>query len=395
MASGSSLRVGNGSRLVVRREGNTMYGITTSWRANRCAALAVVAVALLSSAAGAASTEEIVRQQQDENKALAKQAADRQNALFQQAEDLFKERRFQDAARFYQDAMNVTYAHWELRAASLPVHDAGGPKDVLLPGTRMTTLRLDNDVSRRALARLASIERMKTDSVYDAILDDAEQMLKDGRFGEAYAQYKKLTEATGLTLEADNKYKKLVPARMKEIEKKAQGVLHGVKSALAAMDLKKSMSLYDEFVQKYGGLETVPTIAPLYDEVADNAELRQHIHESQAADKLAAATALFEKQQYADALEAFQTTATKWPDTTAGKEAIVKLDKMRSDNSVMKSVKSTAAAEEASDLMRKAKNFRANGLKTEAEKWYKRIIERYPDSTAASEAAKALEEMKN
>ena len=108
------------------------------------------------------------------------------------------------------------------------------------------------------------------------------------------------------------------------------------------------------------------------------------------AASLEKAEALLEQGDYAAARKAFERIVKRFPDTEQAAEAQTQLDEMSADPKIARALeqaeanrKKASAAKKAKNLLSMARGFSKGGRYDSARKYYKRLIEQYPDSDQA------------
>jgi len=217
-------------------------------------------------------------------------------------------------------------------------------------------------------------------------------LLKSGKPGQAYAVFKKIS-STDLPESLRKKYEKQTAQRMTDIEKQAGDLLAELKKNLEAHDLDKSKGTLSSFHDKFGEFEECAPIHAVYQKTTKTPEFESMLREDAAAQRFSEAQALLKQEKFADAEDALQELADRYDDTTAGKQAKAKLDEVRADKSLVRAIASQRASKQCEQMLRKAHNYRANGLAGEAQKICRRIIEQFPGTESADKAATLLKEM--
>jgi len=108
-----------------------------------------------------------------------------------------------------------------------------------------------------------------------------------------------------------------------------------------------------------------------------------------AAKELERAERLLSGKSRARVLSALETVAEKYPITDAGSKAAAKIEKLLSDTAFITDLQQ----EQADGILSLAKNFQRVGRKVEAAERYREILDRYPGTKAAREAAEALKQL--
>lgn len=105
---------------------------------------------------------------------------------------------------------------------------------------------------------------------------------------------------------------------------------------------------------------------------------------------LAKADDLFKKKEYAKALKEYEKLAKVYKDTDVGKKAKGQVAKIKGDKSMMASVAESDAKTKCEDWLQTARMLAKSGKSEEAAKYYKKVIDQFPDSTYAQTAQAEL-----
>lgn len=124
------------------------------------------------------------------------------------------------------------------------------------------------------------------------------------------------------------------------------------------------------------------------------AKVRIEIDESTAALSLKRADEALNKKKYDAAQKEYVRIVDKWPDTPSGKKAQAHLDRMQNDPSFSKEVRETAAAKKCKGWLQTARSLAKNDRVDEARRYYKRIIDEFPNTSFAETAQAEMDKLK-
>lgn len=99
------------------------------------------------------------------------------------------------------------------------------------------------------------------------------------------------------------------------------------------------------------------------------------------------------KKKYDDAMKEYNRIVDKWPETPSGKKAQTQLDKMQKDPAFSKEVRETAAAKKCKGWLQTARGLAKNGRVDEARRYYKRVIDEFPNTSFAETAKTEMEKL--
>ncbi|MBI5765101.1 MAG: redoxin domain-containing protein [Planctomycetes bacterium] len=105
---------------------------------------------------------------------------------------------------------------------------------------------------------------------------------------------------------------------------------------------------------------------------------------------LAKADDLFKKKEYAKALKEYEKLAKVYKDTDVGKKAKAQVAKIKGDKAMMASVAEGEAKAKCEDWLQTARMLAKSGKSEDAAKYYKKVIEQFPNSTYAQTAQAEL-----
>jgi len=357
----------------------------------------VVGLALLPwlsprSAAALTVREERVKEQQADNRRWERAARDLQSRYYRRAEALYKDKKYNQAADLYRKVLDISYTQWVLRVHRRVGRIKGEERRVTVPALRKERKSLVTPLNQKAKDRLEDIEEARLTAAVENLYEQAQDLLAKNRPGEAYARLKRI-DAQDLPRTLRKKYAARVAKQMKSLETEAGALLDHLAKAIAEKDLDRVREHYHAFRQKYGDFAACDALHERFVELLKSDELRALLRREAAEERLARALKAFEAEQYPEAFDQLKELAALYPDTEAGRKAADKVAEMRADKALMRKLLNQRAARVCEGLLRKAVNYRANGLLDEARRTYRKIIERYPDTDYADEAQRALQDL--
>lgn len=95
---------------------------------------------------------------------------------------------------------------------------------------------------------------------------------------------------------------------------------------------------------------------------------------------------LFKKKDYAKALKEYEKLAKVHKDTDIGKKAKAQVGKIKGDKAIMAAVAEGDMRKKCEDWLQMARTLAKGGKNEEAAKYYKKVLDDYPESTFAQTA---------
>ncbi len=346
----------------------------------------------LGGVAFAQTVNQTLQSQLAENQRWGQDAKTLQSQYFQKAEQFLAAQKYTDASDYYQKVLQVTYRQWDIPPYAPSIYYQGTNKQLPVGATRTVTKQLVTDLNQKAKDKLRNMASIQAGAWVDASWNSAETLFNAGKLPQAYALYRKISIAD-LPDSVHNKYDKLLSQRMSDIEKRASDLLDELKKDLAANDMQKAKAALDSFNDKFGDFAECPALHATYGDMAKSPDFQIMLHENVAAKEFAAAQDLLTQKKLADAEDALQDIVNHYSDAPSGKLAKAKLDEMRADKELMRTIANERVLKDGEEMLRKVRNLRANGLNDEAAKICRKLIAQYPGTDFSDKAAQALKDM--
>jgi len=307
-----------------------------------------------------------------------------------QAEDLFNKKRYAEAEQLYRQVIAMQYLYLDVTnpPTTATAANSTAPLNIL-----RTMKPLATQYSATASARIASMKTLIVEAQLTAELAAVDDLIQRNKPGMAYARLKRLT-VNSLGTEVWQKQGQDISQKRKTLTDQAEALLNLVKAAITDKDSARAQASLKEYKDKFGDYMDVPELKKLYADLTNSPELKELIRVDAAAEKLKNALKQLDDKRYSDAMKALEDLAKQADDLDAGKQAAAKIKEIQADKELMRLVDEDIRREQCEALLKKARNFTANGLRDEAEKIFKDVIARYPDTEYAKTAAEALENLK-
>jgi tetratricopeptide (TPR) repeat protein len=108
---------------------------------------------------------------------------------------------------------------------------------------------------------------------------------------------------------------------------------------------------------------------------------------------LAKADKLYKSGDYAKALKEYEKLAKAHKSSDVGKKAKAKADKIKGDKEIMAGIQEADAKKKCENWLDMARALAKSGKETEAAKYYKRVIDEFPQSSYAETARRELSKL--
>jgi tetratricopeptide (TPR) repeat protein len=225
-----------------------------------------------------------------------------------------------------------------------------------------------------------------------ALLEEGRKQREEKRYKKALKIFDEVIAAndkSALADQARDEKDLIVGQGRKEINEAWAGVEDDPLATI--MTLEKIKSTYagteiaDEARSKISELKKRPEVKKALDQIAVRKAAEKMIRK--AEDALA-------KKQYAKALECLDEVVRKYPDLPQAKQAKAKADELRADEKIMAEAREQAAAKYCKGWLSMGRSFAKNGMIEKARAQFLKIIEKFPGTSFAKEAAAELEKLK-
>jgi len=151
--------------------------------------------------------------------------------------------------------------------------------------------------------------------------------------------------------------------------------------------LKDALDAYSAIATDY------PTVASGRKAASAAARTRIEVEESTASLSLKRADDYLKNKKYEKARKDYERIVDRWPETPSGKKAQAQLDRMSTDTSFSKDVKEAQIAKKCRGWLQSARNLAKADRFDEAKRYYKRIIDEYPNTEFAEIAQTEMDKL--
>ena len=193
--------------------------------------------------------------------------------------------------------------------------------------------------------------------------------------------------------------KKALEATLQKTPPKPDSEMAVIFEEEAAEKLKEADKLYkakrlSDAWDKYCEIaEDYPNVASGKKARSAASKTRIELDESTAALSLKRADDALSRKKYDVAQKEYTRIVDKWPDTPSGKKAQSHLDRMQKDPSFSKEVRESAAAKKCKGWLQTARGLAKNDRVDEARRYYKRIIDEFPNTSFAETAKTEMDKL--
>lgn len=194
--------------------------------------------------------------------------------------------------------------------------------------------------------------------------------------------------------------KKALDATLQKSPPKPDSEMAVIFEEEAAEKLKEADKLYkakrlpDAWDAYCAIAEDYPTVASGKKAKSLAAKTKIELDEGTASLSLKRADEAMNKKKYTAAMKEYTRIVDKWPDTPSGKKAQAHLDKMQKDPALSKDVRETEAAKKCKGWLQTARGLAKNDRIDEARRYYKMIIDNYPNTSFAETAKVEMDKLK-
>jgi len=223
-------------------------------------------------------------------------------------------------------------------------------------------------------------------------LADAQAAHKKGDLKKAAKLCKEIIDANDRSALADQA-KKLI----EKIDGVAKGVLEEALAKIDADPIAAILAL-EEVVELYQGTDAAKKARTKIAELRKRKDVKKLLtklkKEKEAGAKIAAAEKLVESGNYLKGIAALKSVARKYKGTKAAERANSRVAELEGDDEIAAKIRSMEAEKFSRRVLAMGRNYAKNGMKDQAIAEFKKVIDKYPESSFAGEAKRELEKLK-
>jgi len=329
-----------------------------------------------------------------QNERWQREAIENEVDLVREAEDLFENKEFREAKDRYLDAIEITYPQWVFTAetmAFIKTDRMWHTRKDFLPKCQKKLFSLSTEFTRLALVRLADIDVAIDEYELAERRIEADKAFEDGGLATAYRKY-------GEALDHARKMgeNSMALRYIREIERKRADILDAVlkpievaKTSLEAGEPAAALAALKEFRNNFGDFLFHAGVERAYRALSDRPEIKQEIMEQAALRIVALGDAAVARKDYQRAVFWYRRAAVRHANTRAGVLAAEKREKLLDDPEIVAAIERQEAEYVCKAMLARAGTFASWGKTAEAAAVYDEIVEKYPDTPWAEQAAEA------
>lgn len=196
-------------------------------------------------------------------------------------------------------------------------------------------------------------------------------------------------------------YVEVAKKELASLENLANAALKEGDDLAAAEKFAEAAKQYVTVAKNYPGLEAGKQAAARADEIKKSGKQAKSDHQAQQASAAELAEKAFQQaiekekaKDYGAALKLYEEIAGKYAETEFGPRAAAAVEKIKSDPEMSKTLAQAEIRKECEGLMKKADNYRKNGLLDKAAEVWKQVVEKHPDSEWGKQAKELLTKYK-
>lgn len=336
-----------------------------------------------------------VNEQLAQNRTWEQEAIRREQSLVSQGNNYYSQKNFAKATECFRAALAITYDQWSLRKLNVGGQESLQPAS----SRDRNTYKLNTGNTRIARERLANMDQAVATETqgqlkkrFDKLLADADAAIKANDPAKAYPLLRQIvTEAAQapdpaavkeFVTKAQAKQKTILDAVDKPLDE-AENLLKDGKTSEAADKLeafaKSSAAL----------LAAIPELKTRYDHLANRDDLRKEGHEDAVQKRVTLGDQALQREDYLTAARQYRAAATLYPETDAARAAAEKLAQMQNDPKIAEGLKQQEVDALCKPIFTHAENMIRNKQYDEARADCARLMDQFA-ATSWADRAKAL-----
>ena len=186
-------------------------------------------------------------------------------------------------------------------------------------------------------------------------------------------------------------YHEDIKAKIQEIEKIGQADVDRANKLVTAEEFEQAMTRYRSVMLRFPGLSCAAEAAKELKRLREDPTVRARIRQKRAAAILARAEEALGKKKYLSAVASLDILLRSYADLPEGKTAKEKLDELKADGELWKSIMKARAEAKAQSLLSLAKSYLNMGQTAKAAQRLRELVSTCPDTPQAKEARTLLE----
>jgi len=175
-----------------------------------------------------------------------------------------------------------------------------------------------------------------------------------------------------------------------EIQAMAKEKLQEARNLESTEKLGSAIRAYRECARSYKGTDAGKEAAQRLVQLRKDPAIRKRISDYRARKLLAEARAAIQQTRYGDAAQALDTLLEQCADSAEAAEAKELRTRLEADPNIAGQIREERIRADAERLLRIGDGFRGNNMPTKAVAQYRKVIEKYPDTTFAEAARRRI-----
>jgi len=182
-------------------------------------------------------------------------------------------------------------------------------------------------------------------------------------------------------------------ALLEDIQGKAGAKFLEAENLETQQKLGSALRAYRDCARTFRGTEAATRAAARIAAIRQDPEVRKKLSTHMAGQLLAKAQDAIQRKQYGVAVEALETIAQRYPEAEQAGEARKLHEQLKADPQAARALRDAAARAEALGLLSVGDSFRRNGLPDKALAEYRKVVEKFPDTTYAQTAQQRIADL--
>lgn len=324
-----------------------------------------------------------------ENQRWKQSATDREAELVRQGDECLKNKDYDKAKRYYQEALDITYSQWVVSGKMVT--------------TQKQELKLNTANTKKAQQKLDGMDATALADTQQQWKKEAQEILKQGDAAlaqknpvKAYLLYGKIvTVAEKQTKLKDAATVDQAKKKQADILKTATALLDEADKLLAAKKPTEAIAKLDAFMATYADLQAaVPDLKSRVQKISGDPSVAQDRQEQEVRKSMLIGDAAYVREDYMNALRRYQLAASLAPDTEASRQAAEKVNQWQNDPKFMEGLRKQEAETRGRLLFLQAETLRAQGKADDATAVYQQILKDFAETSYAARAQDALDQLK-
>lgn len=222
---------------------------------------------------------------------------------------------------------------------------------------------------------------------------DAQRALERGKEAAERQDYAAALEALQSAAGLAGPDAEAAKALIDDIQGKAGAKFLEAENLETQQKLGSALRAYRDCARAFRGTEAAARAAARLAEIRKDPDVRKKLATHMAGQLLAKAQDAADRKQYGVAIEALDTIAQRYPEAEQAADARKLREQVQADPTAARALRDAAARSEALGLLSVGDSFRRNGMPDKALAEYRKIVEKFPDTTYAQTARQRIADL--